>query len=197
LISLALHGLQAHSPLWMRASPLHHLYLLSTPAAAALGSSQKYFCPDSWRGARPFRLFPSGLRRYAGAHSPAHRRAGQGNPFHCDSGLETARLTPFAAQEAGTCRTIASGICVWGRFAATLLAAPLLRFQRLGSEEEGRKAPLHAQESAETKTGRSPQALALEQIFLLMIFGKDEQDDLTGEQKKRLAKAVRELKEAK
>ena len=30
-----------------------------------------------------------------------------------------------------------------------------------------------------------------------MIFGKDEQDDLTGEQKKRLAKAVRELKEAK
>ena len=34
------------------------------------------------------------------------------------------------------------------------------------------------------------------QIFLLMIFGKNEQDDLTGEQKRRLAKAVHELKEA-
>lgn len=33
------------------------------------------------------------------------------------------------------------------------------------------------------------------QIFLLMIFSKDEQDDLTGEQKKKLAKAVQELKE--
>ncbi len=33
------------------------------------------------------------------------------------------------------------------------------------------------------------------QIFLLMIFSKDEQDDLTSEQKKKLAKAVQELKE--
>jgi hypothetical protein len=35
------------------------------------------------------------------------------------------------------------------------------------------------------------------QIFLLMIFSKDEQDDLTGEQKKKLAKAVQELKETR
>jgi mRNA-degrading endonuclease RelE of RelBE toxin-antitoxin system len=35
------------------------------------------------------------------------------------------------------------------------------------------------------------------QIFLLLIFGKNEQDDLTGEQKKRLAKAVHELKGAR
>ena len=33
------------------------------------------------------------------------------------------------------------------------------------------------------------------QIFLLMIFSKDEQDDLTGEQKKKLAQAIHELKE--
>jgi len=32
-------------------------------------------------------------------------------------------------------------------------------------------------------------------IFLLMIFSKDEQDDLTSEQKKKLAKAIQELKE--
>jgi hypothetical protein len=33
------------------------------------------------------------------------------------------------------------------------------------------------------------------QIFLLMIFSKDEQNDLTGEQKKKLARAIQELKE--
>jgi hypothetical protein len=33
------------------------------------------------------------------------------------------------------------------------------------------------------------------QIYLLMIFSKEEQTDLTGEQRKSLAKAVRELKE--
>ncbi len=34
-----------------------------------------------------------------------------------------------------------------------------------------------------------------EQIFLLMVFSKDEQDDLTKEQKKTLKKAVAELRE--
>ena len=38
-------------------------------------------------------------------------------------------------------------------------------------EEEGRrKAPLHAHESAEEKTGRTSQGLALEQLFILLEF---------------------------
>ena len=36
-----------------------------------------------------------------------------------------------------------------------------------------------------------------EQIFLLMLFSKDDQDNLTTKQKKQLAEAVQELKEAK
>jgi hypothetical protein len=35
------------------------------------------------------------------------------------------------------------------------------------------------------------------QIFLLMVFSKDEQDDLTKDQKKTLAKLIRELRETK
>lgn len=35
------------------------------------------------------------------------------------------------------------------------------------------------------------------QIFLLMIFSKDHQDDLSGEQRKKLAKAIQELKESR
>src|SRR5260370_4511313 len=40
--------------------------------------------------------------------------------------------------------------------------------KRLELEKEGRKAPLHAHESAEKKVGRSPEELALEQFFLLL-----------------------------
>jgi hypothetical protein len=35
------------------------------------------------------------------------------------------------------------------------------------------------------------------QIYLLMVFSKDEQDDLTKEQKKTLVKSIRELRETK
>ena len=35
------------------------------------------------------------------------------------------------------------------------------------------------------------------QIFLLMIFNKDEQDDLTKDQKKTLSKLIQELRESK
>ena len=35
------------------------------------------------------------------------------------------------------------------------------------------------------------------QIFLLMVFSKDERDDLTKDQKKTLAKLIRELRETK
>jgi hypothetical protein len=35
------------------------------------------------------------------------------------------------------------------------------------------------------------------QIYLLMVFSKDEQDDLTKDQKKMLAKLIRELRETK
>ncbi len=35
------------------------------------------------------------------------------------------------------------------------------------------------------------------QIYLLMIFSKDEQDDLTKDQKKTLAKLIQELRETK
>ena len=48
------------------------------------------------------------------------------------------------------------------RFLAPLLAASLLRFQRLESDQVRREAPLHAHEPREKETGRSSQGLALE-----------------------------------
>jgi hypothetical protein len=62
--------------------------------------------------------------------------------------------------------SFASGVDSLPRF----LAAAFLRFQCVEFEEEGRKAPLHAHESAEEKTGRTSQGLALEQLFILLEF---------------------------
>ena len=50
---------------------------------------------------------------------------------------------------------------------ASLLAAALLRFQRLESDQVRRKASLHAHESDEEKIGGSSERLALEQFFFL------------------------------
>src|ERR1019366_2711933 len=51
-----------------------------------------------------------------------------------------------------------------------VLAEAVLRLQCVESEEESRKAPLHAYEPAEKKIGRSPETLALEQFFVLLEF---------------------------
>ena len=79
---------------------------------------------------------------------------------------ETARLTPLATQER-PCRAVEVDLCEWRRFSAPVLAAPVLRFQRVEFEEESRETSLHAHESAEEKTSRSSEGLALEQLFLL------------------------------
>lgn len=96
------------------------------------------------------------------AHPPTHQRADKRNAFYGDSDLETARLTLLAAQAASVHRTIEFGLRKRGRFAPAFLAAAFLRFQGVEFEEEGRKAPLLADESAEEKTGRTSQGLALE-----------------------------------
>ena len=61
-------------------------------------------------------------------------------------------------------RTIEFDLCRRRQFAAALLAAAVLRLQRVESEEESRKTSLHAHESAEKKIGRAPERLALEQF---------------------------------
>ena len=54
------------------------------------------------------------------------------------------------------------------RSLAAILAVPLLRFQRLESNQVRREASLHAHESREEKTRRSSQGLAVEQFFVLL-----------------------------
>ena len=51
--------------------------------------------------------------------------------------------------------------------AAAILAAALLRFQRVESEEVRRETSVYAYESGEEETGGSSQGLALEQFFVL------------------------------
>ena len=77
----------------------------------------------------------------------------KGTPSTVAKVFEAACLAPLAPQKTEAQRTIKFDLCIWRRFAAALLAAPLLRFQCVESEEESRKTSLHAHESAEKKTG--------------------------------------------
>jgi REP element-mobilizing transposase RayT len=56
-------------------------------------------------------------------------------------------------------------------FLASILAAQVLRFQRVESEEESGKAPLHAHEPYEAKTCHPSERLALEQFLFLRNSG--------------------------
>src|SRR5665213_3183028 len=162
-----LYGSQTHSPLRAWASSLHHIHLLSAAPAAALCSRPKCVCSDSGRNPRSLCFFSSRLCRHARAHSSSHQRAGKGNALHRDSSPEAARLAPPATQEALHRRADESGVRRRRRCAPPFLAAPLLRFQCLESEEEGRKTSLYAHESAQKKTGRASARLALEQLCFL------------------------------
>jgi hypothetical protein len=168
LTSLFSHGSQTHSPLRARSSSFHHFHLLPATFAAALGAREKYLCPDSRRNARPLRFLSRGLCHHAGAHSSAHKRAGQRYSFHRDSSIETARIAALAPQKTLRGRTNTFGLRVRRRFSSPFLATALLRFQCLESKQESRKTSLHAHESAQKKIGRSSPRLALEQLFLLL-----------------------------
>jgi REP element-mobilizing transposase RayT len=54
------------------------------------------------------------------------------------------------------------------RFLTSILAATLLRLQRVESDQIRGETPIHAHESLEEKTSRTTQGLALEQFFLLL-----------------------------
>ena len=86
------------------------------------------------------------------------------HPFHRHASLEAARLTsspPQAAQKTILTSTRAS-VSSAKRLVAPILAAPLLRFQRLESVQVRRKTSIHAPESRKTKTGHSSRRLAVE-----------------------------------
>ena len=89
-------GLVLLRPMIKKLIRLHHVQLLSTSAAAGLGSREKRLCPNPGRSARPLRL------------------------------------------------------------------------QRVEPQKESRKAPVHAHESHEARSGRPPEELALEQLLVLL-----------------------------
>jgi len=92
----------------------------------------------------------------------------RGNAFHCDSSVETASLTLLAPQKESDRWTIEFELRKWRALTAANLVEKVLRLQCMESKKESRKAPLHAHEPVEEKTGRSPIGLALEQLSVLL-----------------------------
>ena len=61
--------------------------------------------------------------------------------------------------------------------ASDLLAASLLRFQRLQPQEEDRKAAIHASQSGEAWAGGIAGAMAVEQLSILSVWRKRAVED--------------------
>jgi hypothetical protein len=81
--------------------------------------------------------------------------------------FEATRVAAVAAQDSYAYKTTQTSFPHYGSLIAYVLAAALLRFQRVESEEVRREASVYAYESGEEETCGSSQGLALEQFFLL------------------------------
>jgi hypothetical protein len=153
---------------------LSHLHFITCSCYRRLplfasASAKNLFCEASGRSARPPRVRARGLCRHAGTHSPAHQLAGEGHSFHRHAVLEAARLAavPPQATQKSVLPTTQTSFPTRARFLTPILAASLLRYQRLEPDKGRRETPIHAHESLEKKIGRTSKGLALEQFLIL------------------------------
>src|SRR5216683_7196026 len=94
LTSLPSDDQQIVSALRARASPFHHIQLLTTLAVVALGSRQECFRRESGPGARWLWLLSGRLRRHARTHPPVDQRAPARHTFHHTGGGNTKTSGP-------------------------------------------------------------------------------------------------------
>ena len=92
----------------------------------------------------------------------------KGTPSKVVQVLKTESFASDAREEAPEIRAAAAiAVCRLSGSAPQILAAPVLRFQRVESCEEEREIALYACESGEERLGDGRERLALEQLWLL------------------------------
>src|SRR6266446_9428405 len=131
--------------------------------------------------ARARNMFVKELQSLARVWIPAGGLCGDAQPCafvderaekgHAVDGDADAQATGFTKdEEEGACElegaasTSVSQVCRGG---ATVLAAEVLRFQRVQSQEEKRKTGVHARDSGGARAREAPQGLAVEQFLFL------------------------------
>src|SRR5208282_4355099 len=109
-----------------------------------------------------------GLRRHARTRSSADWRAEKRDAVHGASSLEAARVARIEGEAAlVVLSAIAPPIFRVRTRSASLLAAAVLRLQRVEREEEEGETGIHAPESDHPQASQAPEQLAVEQLVVL------------------------------
>ena len=152
-----------------RPPPLHYVQLLPADALARQRARAQRFPEDSERSAGPVRLRFVRLRRYARTDPSAHQRASHRESVSGHEGAQTARLPRVAATQNACFRRTVAFVGRAARSAlGALLAAPVLRFQRVERAQEEREDELHALQPRQTRPGSRSGRLDLEQLPILL-----------------------------
>jgi len=151
-----------------RASAFFDVQLLPAAAVAGNEARKKHVHQGTPASSPRVRIPSSGVCGDAQPCASLDERAKEGHSIH---GFADAQATRLPKDEGGGAReadraTITAVSEVRREFAA-VLAAEVLRFQRVQPREEKRKAGIYARQSGGTRTCRASERLAMEQFFLL------------------------------
>ncbi len=156
------------APLRARPSSFSDVQLLPAVAVAGECASKKLVRQGTAQGSARVWVPSGGLRGDAESCASVDRRAKEGHAVDSVADAQATRLSEDEAErEGGAKGATFSEISEVHHRAAAVLAAAVLRFQRVQPQEEERETGVHARESCGARTREASEGLALEQFFIL------------------------------
>src|SRR5882672_777946 len=156
------------APLRARPSSFSDVQLLPAVAVAGECASKKLVRQGTAQGSARVWVPSGGLRGDAESCASVDRRAKEGHAVDSVADAQATRLSEDEAErEGGAKGATFSEISEVHHRAAAVLAAAVLRFQRIQPQEEERKTGVYARESCGARTREASEGLALEQFFIL------------------------------
>src|SRR5260221_1472666 len=150
---------------------LHHYQLLSAKSTAGHAAESRSVSRSHGAGAALARCRGGWIRSDARARSSFVQRAGARRSLGGDEGPETVVRTAVAESVSGRGGSTAVLLVEDSSYRGTCLAASLLRFRRVHTEEAGGEAALHASQSRCPRSGAGAGTVELEQLPSL-CFGR-------------------------
>ena len=149
-------------------SSFSDVQLLPAVAVAGDTASKKLVRQGTAQGSARVWVPSGGLRGDAESCASVDRRAKEGHAVDSVADAQATRLPEDEEERTRATEGAAfSEISEVHHGAATVLAAAVLRFQRVQPQEEERETGVHARESCRARTGEASKGLAVEQFFIL------------------------------
>src|SRR5712664_4082531 len=151
-----------------RSSSFSDVQLLPAVAVARDSASKKLVCQGTAQGSARVWIPSGGLRGDAESCASVDQRAKEGDSLDGAADAQATRLPEDEGEGAGDAEGATfPEISEVHHGAAAVLAATVLRFQRVQTPEEERETGVHARESGSARTREASEGLALEQFFIL------------------------------